>query len=151
MIIYMIFKWELKWRFIVFFLIHFDHYIILYNIYDQRWMSFSYESDDMQRNFFICMKKFENDSLIEEIENLMKMMNWEIENLIKMKSARFSFSINHFHTIIIECHFRMNLMTCKKNFHLYKKIRKRSSEKASDELNDEFSSSSRFRSSHHSL
>jgi hypothetical protein len=51
-----------------------------------------------------------------KIENLMKMMNWEIENLIKMKSARFSLSINYFRTIIIECHFYMNLMTCKKFF-----------------------------------
>ncbi len=38
-------------------------------------MSLLYEFDDMQRNFFICMKKSENDSLIEEVENLIKMMN----------------------------------------------------------------------------
>jgi hypothetical protein len=99
-----------------FFLTHLEYHVTFYNIYDHRSMSLSHTLDDMQENFFICMKKSENDSLIEEIENLMKMMNWKIENLIKIKSARFSFSINHFHTIIIECHFRMNLMTCKKNF-----------------------------------
>ncbi len=76
------------------------------------------------KKFFICMKKIENDSLIEKIKNLMKKMNWEIENLIKMmnreienlikmKSARSFLSINHFCTIIIQCHFCMNLMTCK--------------------------------------
>jgi hypothetical protein len=62
------------------------------------------------------MKKSENDSLIEKVENLMKMMNWEIENSVKLKSADLSLSINHFRTIIVECHFCMNLMTCKQNF-----------------------------------
>jgi hypothetical protein len=75
----------------------------------------------------------------------MKMMNRKIEDLIKIKFARLSFSTNHSHTIIVECHFLMNLMTCKEIFLLHKKIRKRSSEKA---LNDEFSSSSRS-SIHH--
>jgi hypothetical protein len=99
--------------------------------------------DDMQGNFSICMKKSENGPLIGGVGDLMKMVDRGIGDLIKMKPARPPFSINHPHTIIVECHFRMDLMTCKRNFHLYEKIRKRSSEKASDELNDGFSSSSR--------
>ncbi len=38
-------------------------------------MSFSYEPDDLQGKFSICMKKSENDLLIEGVEDLMKMMN----------------------------------------------------------------------------
>jgi hypothetical protein len=58
-----------------FFLTHFDHHTTLYNISDHRWVSFSYEPDDMQEKIFICMKKSENDPLIERIEDLMKMIN----------------------------------------------------------------------------
>ncbi len=41
-----------------------DHHITFYNIYDHLWMSLSYEPDDMQGKFFICMKKFEIGFLI---------------------------------------------------------------------------------------
>jgi hypothetical protein len=37
--------------------------------YDHRWMSFSYESDDMQEKFFICMKKSENDFSSDDLNN----------------------------------------------------------------------------------
>jgi hypothetical protein len=39
-----------------------DHHITFYNIYDQRWVSFSYGRDDLQGKFSICMKKFEKRS-----------------------------------------------------------------------------------------
>ncbi len=63
------------WHF--FSLIDLDYHITFYNIYDHRWVSLSYEPDDMQEKLFICIKKSENDLLIEKIEVLMKMMNRE--------------------------------------------------------------------------
>ncbi len=44
-------------------------------------MSFLYELDDMREKIFIFMKNFENDSLIEKIVNLMKMMNRNREHI----------------------------------------------------------------------
>ncbi len=70
-------KWELiallKWELIAFWnenssffsLTHFDHHITFYNTYDHRWVSISHTSDDIQGNFSICMKNFENDLLID--------------------------------------------------------------------------------------
>jgi hypothetical protein len=37
--------------------------------YDYHSVSFSYELDDMQEHFFICMKKFENDSSIDDLND----------------------------------------------------------------------------------
>jgi hypothetical protein len=88
----------------------------LYNIYDHRWMPFSYEPDDLQEKFSICMKKSENDSLIEGVENLMKMMNRNRGLDQNEACAPPPSSINHPRTIIVECHFRTDLMTCKENF-----------------------------------
>jgi acetoacetate decarboxylase len=56
-------------------LTHPNHHTTPYNIYDQRWVSLSYKSDDMQRKIFICMKKSENGPLIEGVGDLMKMMD----------------------------------------------------------------------------
>jgi hypothetical protein len=47
------------------------------------WVPISQAPDDMQEKSLICMKNFENDSLIERVENLMKIMNREIVNLWK--------------------------------------------------------------------
>jgi hypothetical protein len=99
-----------------FLLIYFDHDVTFYNIYDHWWVSLSHASDDMQRNFSSVWKKSKTIFWWERIENLMKIMNWEIENLIKMTFARSFLSINNLRTIIIQCHFCMNLMTCKENF-----------------------------------
>jgi hypothetical protein len=71
----------LKWRFIAFWnensslfeikihhffsLIHLDHHITFYNTYDHRWVSILHTFDDIQENFFICMKKIENGLLID--------------------------------------------------------------------------------------
>jgi hypothetical protein len=56
-------------------LTHHDHHTTPYNIYDHRWVPFSHEPDDMQGNFFICMKKPENGSLKKQVVDLVKMMN----------------------------------------------------------------------------
>jgi hypothetical protein len=69
-----------------------------------------------KEKFSICMKKSENGPLIGGVRDLVKMVNRGIGDLVKMKPARPPSSINHPHTIIIECHFRMNLMACKKIF-----------------------------------
>jgi hypothetical protein len=70
-------------------------------------MSFSYEFDDMQKKIFNCMQKFENDLLIEEIEDLMKIKNREVENLIKIKhffDQKIIFEILHITEIFFACH-----------------------------------------------
>jgi hypothetical protein len=41
----------------------------------------------MQGNFFICMKKSESDPLIERVENLMKMVDREIGDLISLDKS----------------------------------------------------------------
>jgi hypothetical protein len=38
-------------------------------LYNHHSVSFSYEFDDMQENFFICMKKFENDFSSDDLND----------------------------------------------------------------------------------
>jgi hypothetical protein len=93
-----------------------DHHTTPYNTYDHRSVPISHTPDGMQGKFSIWMKKSENGPLIEWVGDLVKMMDWGVGDLIKMKPARPPLSINHPRTIIIQCHFRMDLMTCKENF-----------------------------------
>ncbi len=89
---------ELDQNEVVFFLwLIFDHHITFYNIYDHWWVSLLHAFDDMQRNFSSVWKNSKTILWCKKIEKLIKMMNWEIEDLIKMKSARFSFSSRSSH------------------------------------------------------
>jgi hypothetical protein len=49
-----------------------NHSLSLYNIYDRVWMSFSYASADVNRNFFVSMTNFENEHLTIWLMNLMR-------------------------------------------------------------------------------
>jgi hypothetical protein len=54
-------------------------------------MSFSYEPDDMQEKFFICMKKSENDSLNDELnDKLNDELNDEFSSSLRLRSSHHS-------------------------------------------------------------
>jgi hypothetical protein len=88
------------------------------------------------------MKKFENDSLMQEDRKVDK--NDELRNrrLDQNEICAFLFlisiitSLSIIFTIIDECRFRMHLMTCKEIFHLYEKNRKRFSDRENQKLDE---------------